>query len=236
MCFSAAASFSAAAVLLPLGTISVARAWRNDRRFLALSALPVLFSVQQLMEGLVWRSGEAGDQAAVLRYSLAYMFFSWLAWPVWVPFATYFLEPTRRRPIYLLIAILGGVLGGLQYVPYFAHEGWLTTRFLSFAISYEGKELLDYVIGRNATYAIYLFVVIGPLLMSTDRDAKVFGVLVTLVFVTTYLFFSYAYISVFCFGGAIMSLYLVWRPFRRHPGRSPADERVGPARVTSSSA
>lgn len=236
MCFSATASFSAAAVLLPLGTVSVARAWRGDRRFLALSALPVLFSVQQLMDGLVWRSGEAGDQAAVLRYSLAYMFFSWLAWPVWVPFATYFIEPMRRRPIYLLLAILGGALGALQYLPYFAHEGWLTTRFLKFAISYGGKELLDYVIGRDATYAIYLFVVIGPLLMSSDRDAKVFGLLVTLVLVTTYLFFSFAYISVFCFGGAIMSLYLVWRPFRGRPGRAPTKEQVGAAPVTSASA
>lgn len=235
MCFSAAVSFSAAAVLLPLGTISVARAWRDDRRFLALSVLPVLFSAQQLMEGLVWRSGEAGDPAAVLRYSLAYMFFSWLAWPVWVPLATYFIEPARRRPIYLLLAILGGLLGGLQYVPYFAHEGWLTTRFLNFAISYEGKELLDYVIGRNVTYAIYLFVVIGPLLMSTDRDAKVFGMLVALVFVTTALFFSYAYISVFCFGGAIMSLYLVWRPFRHRPERPPADDRLQSAGAASSS-
>lgn len=214
MCFSAAASFTAAAVLAPMGGLSVARAARTDRRFLLLSALPLLFSVQQLMEGLVWRSGEAGDSAGVLRYSLAYMFFSWLAWPVWVPLATYFLEPPRRRPMYLLFAILGGILGGLQYVPYFAHEGWLTTRFLGLAISYEGKELLDYVIGRNGTYVIYLLVVIGPLLLSSDRDAKVFGVLVTLVFVTTYLFFSYAYISVFCFGGALMSLYLVWRPFR----------------------
>ncbi len=235
MCFSATASFTAAAVLLPLGAISVARAWRNDRRFLALAALPVLFSVQQLMEGLVWRSGQGGDQAAVLRYSLAYMFFSWLAWPVWVPFATYFIEPPRRRPVYLLLAILGGLLGGLQYVTYFAHEGWLTTRFLCFAISYEGKEPLDNVIGRNVTYAIYLFVVIGPLLMSSDRDAKVFGVLVALVFVTTALFFSFAYISVFCFGGALMSLYLVWRPFRRRPDRSPADERLHSAGAASSS-
>ncbi|MFX8612665.1 DUF6629 family protein, partial [Acinetobacter baumannii] len=85
MCFSAAASFTAAAVLAPMGGLSVARAARPGRRFLLLSALPLLFSVQQLMEGLVWRSGEAGDSAGVLRYSLAYMFFSWLAWPVWVP-------------------------------------------------------------------------------------------------------------------------------------------------------
>jgi len=221
MCFSAAASFTAAGVLAPLGVASLARAWRGERRYLALATLPVLFSVQQLMEGFVWRFGAVGDAAAVERFSLAYMFFSWLAWPVWVPFSVYFLEPGRRRPLYLLLAIVGGMLGGLQYAPYFAHEGWLSTRFLGAAISYEGTELLDYVIGRDFTYAIYLFVVIGPLLLSSDKDARVFGVLVALVFVFTFLFFQFAYISVFCFGGALMSLYLVWRPFStRPPGRA----------------
>jgi hypothetical protein len=217
MCFSATASFTAAAVLMPLGVVSVARAWGGERRYLALAALPLLFSAQQLLEGMVWRSGEAGDTAAVTIYSLGYMFFSWLAWPVWVPFATYFLEPQRRRPIYLIIAIAGGMLGGLQYVPYFVHDGWLVTRFLPHAISYGGTVMLDFVAGREGTYAIYLFVVIGPLLLSTDRDAKVFGVLVALVVITTYAFFRYAYVSVFCFGGALMSLYLVWRPFSSRP-------------------
>ena len=213
MCFSATVSFTAAAVLLPAGIVSIARAWRADRRYLALAALPLLFGVQQLFDGLVWRAGEAGDLSAVARYSLGYMFFSWLAWPIWVPFATYFVEPERRRPWYLLFAIVGGILGGLQYFPYFVHQGWLVTRFLPHAISYGGTELLDFIIGSQATYLIYLSVIIGPLLLSTERDVKIFGVLVTLVVAVTYAFFQFAYVSVFCFGGALMSLYLVWRPF-----------------------
>jgi len=219
MCFSATASFTAAAVLAPAGVVSLGRAWRGDRRYLALAALPLLFSAQQLLEGLVWRAGEANDLVAVTRYSLGYMFFSWLAWPVWVPLASYFIEPPRRHPLYLLFAILGGFLGGLQYIPYFAHDGWLVTRFLPHAISYGGTELLGLVVGREFTYAIYLLVVIAPLLLSTSKDAKVFGVLVSIVFLVTYLFFTFAYISVFCFGGAIMSLYLVWRPFSSSRGR-----------------
>ena len=102
------------------------------------------------------------------------------------------------------------MLGALQYVPYFAHEGWLVTTFLGRAIRYGGTELLDVVIGRNFTYAIYLAIIIAPLLIATDRQVRVFGALVLLVFLTTYFFFTFAYISVFCFGGAIMSLYLVY--------------------------
>ena len=54
-----------------------------------------------------------------------------------VPFSTYFLEPCRRGHLYLGFAILGGMVGALQYFPYFAHEGWLVTRFLPRAIVYE---------------------------------------------------------------------------------------------------
>ena len=190
MCFSATASFSAAAVLLPAGAASMYRAHKVDRRYFAICTLPLLFGVQQFMEGGVWIAGGRGDSDLVNQFSLAYMFFSWLAWPVWVPFSVYFLEPSNRRPIYLVLSIFGGMLGAIQYFPYFAHDDWLTTTFLRGAISYGGKELLDFIIGREATYAIYLFLVIAPLLLSSDRTARVFGLLVAAFVAFTYLFFS----------------------------------------------
>lgn len=215
MCFSAAASFGAAVVLLPAGAASMYRAHKIDRRYLAICTLPFLFGLQQLTEGINWIASGRGYSSLVDQLSLAYMFFAWLAWPVWIPFSIYFLEPSHRRPIYLVFSIFGGMLGASQYFPYLAHDAWLTTTFLPSAISYGGKELLDLVIGRNATYAAYLFLVIAPLLLSSDKTAKVFGVLVTAVVAVTYVFFSYAYISVFCFGGAVMSLYLVVSIFSR---------------------
>ena len=210
MCFSASASFTASAVLLPAGALAVRRAYTIDRRYLALCALPFLFGIQQLMEGFVWTYGARGESSLVGTFSLGYMFFAWLAWPVWVPFATFFIEPPRRRWIYLVFAIAGGMLGALQYVPYFAHDGWLVTTFLGRAIRYGGIGLLDSVIGRDFTYAIYLAIIIAPLLIATDRQVRVFGALVLSIFLTTYFFFTFAYISVFCFGGAAMSLYLVY--------------------------
>lgn len=51
--------------------------------------------------------------------------------------------------------------------------------------------------------------VILPLLIASKREVKIFGVLVALVLATTAPFFSYAHFSVFRFGGALMSLYLV---------------------------
>lgn len=215
MCLSAEVSFLAAAVLLPAGALAASRAAKVDRRYIPLCILPILFGVQQFAEGMVWTSGASGDAGGVDRWSLVYMLFSWLAWPVWIPVSVYFIEASSRKPIYLAFAIAGGMLGALQYVPYFAHDGWLVTTFLDRLIRYEGTELLDLVTGRTVTYGIYLTVIIAPLLLCRDREVKVFGLLVTGVAVVTYLFFTYAYVSVFCFGGALASLYLVLMIFRR---------------------
>jgi hypothetical protein len=214
MCFSAEVSFTAAAILLPAGAIGVQRAYRTNRRYLPLAALPIFFGLQQLFEGLVWTGNALSSDPMIQRYSLAYMFFSWLAWPVWVPLSTYFLEPCGRRYVYLTFAIIGGMLGAIQYFPYFAHEGWLVTKFLPHAISYQGTVLFDFLMRRELTNALYLFVIIVPLLTSSDRRAQIFGILISVVATVTYLFFEFAYISVFCFGGAVMSLYIVYAVFR----------------------
>jgi hypothetical protein len=107
------------------------------------------------------------------------------------------------------------MLGGLQCIPRFAHQGWLTTTFLAFPVQYSDVELLDAPVARQATHAIYIVFIIAPLLLSTDRDARVFGVKVFAVLAVSYLFFSFAYISVFCMGGALMSLYFVFMIFRK---------------------
>jgi hypothetical protein len=72
------------------------RAYQRDRNYLPLATLPVLFGLQQLFEGFVWTAGHAGNQSVVETYSLAYMFFSQLAWPIWVPLPIDFIEPLGR--------------------------------------------------------------------------------------------------------------------------------------------
>jgi len=224
MCFSAEVSYAAAAVLLPAGALASHRAYRTNRDYLPIAVLPFLFGLQQLFEGLVWTGNALSSNSMIERYSLAYMFFSWLAWPVWVPFSTYFLEPCRRRHIYLAFAIVGGMLGAMQYFPYFAHDGWLIITFLPNAVVYQGTVLFDFIMKRELTYAIYLFVIIAPLLTSSNRHAQIFGLLISAVVTVTYLFFSYAYISVFCFGGALMSLYIIYWIFSE---TAPAAQKAG---------
>lgn len=215
MCLSPEVSFAAGAILVPAGGLSTYRAFKVDPRYIPLAALPAFFGIQQVMEGFVWVAGARGDADSIAGFSLAYMFFAWVVWPVWVPVSTYFIESGTRRALYLAFAIGGGMLGALQYVPYYAHDGWLVTTFLQRAVRYGGTELLDLVTLREVTYSLYAFLIIAPFLLSRDPQVRVFGVLVSGVLAVTYLFFAYAYISVFCFGGALISFYLVRMMYRK---------------------
>ena len=92
-----------------------------------------------------------------------------------------------------------------------------------------GTVLFDFIMRREQTYAVYLFVIIAPLLSSSHRRANVFGLLICLVVVVVYLFFRYAYISFFCIGGALMSLYIIHMIFAETSGRQ-AGDAAGPQR------
>ncbi len=187
-----------------------------DKKFLTLFVGVLLY-----LAYIVWIGGDSGNDDLVRIASLAYMFFSWLAWPIWVPFSTYFLEPLRRKPLYLVMAIIGAILGAGQYLPYLVHNNWLSVKFLDNAIVYDGVELFDFIFAREITYLIYLATIIVPALVSTKPEIRVFGILIAIAFAVTYAFFAFAYISVFCFSGALMSLYLVamifWIGRRRRP-------------------
>lgn len=110
MCFSAPASFTAAAVLLSMGTVTVRRA--RARRELPYAAIPLLFGVQQLLEGMLWLTFP--DHAPLLNVGLThlYSFFSHILWPIYVPLAALALETVRwRRRVLAGIAIAGGGVG-----------------------------------------------------------------------------------------------------------------------------
>ena len=119
MCFSATASFSAGALLLGIGTLTLrsARATRQPRALL-FAAIPMLFAIQQLIEGVIWLTftDELPRLNAVMTH--AYSFFSHVLWPVVVPLAVVLMEPNRWRRLALIAFVVAGAAVGayLLYV------------------------------------------------------------------------------------------------------------------------
>lgn len=72
MCFSASASFTASAVLMPLGLYSTHIARKTGQRdYVPLALTPFFFGLQQLVEGLEWTGID------LARWSPS------PAWPAW---------------------------------------------------------------------------------------------------------------------------------------------------------
>lgn len=197
MCFSATASFSAGAVLLGIGTLTLNSASR--RRELPFAAIPLLFALQQLSEGVIWLTFryEAPQLNAVMTH--VYSFFSHVLWPVYIPVAVLLIEPPGMHRRALLAFVAAGVTVG----------GYLLYILVAFPIvSRPTGQHIEYVSPHFfavAAMTLYLLSTTFSPILSTHRMVKVFGTLALLSFAAAYFFYATWFISVWCFFAALLS-------------------------------
>ena len=110
MCFSATASFSAAGMLAVAGAVTLSKA--HDPKEWPLASVPLLFALQQGIEGMLWRTVPAGHLAG--RWlATSFAILAMIVWPLFVPLAVGSAEKLeKRRPI---LALMGPGLGVAGY-------------------------------------------------------------------------------------------------------------------------
>jgi hypothetical protein len=214
MCFSASVSYGAAAVLMPTGLYAVHRARRLRPPYWVMALVPILFGIQQGFEGRVWQVVEAGNPAGAVPLALAYHFFSHFLWLWWIPLCSYLVEERkRRRRLFLGVGVFGFLAGGLVYFALLFNPGWLSVEVEEHAIVYNVSSTyrapfeLDIPIPASALYGLIILV---PLLFSSHRHIRTFGVLVALSIALASAAYGYAFVSVWCFFAAVISLYFVF--------------------------
>ena len=114
MCFSEPVSFAVGGILIVGGAFAGWKAFKINKRYFPVSQLPTLAGLQQITEGHVWMGVNNGDLSMTWWAAMGFIFFSWLIWPLWIPFSIYFLEPQgspRKLPL------LGFALAGLDFRP-----------------------------------------------------------------------------------------------------------------------
>jgi hypothetical protein len=84
--------------------------------------------------------------------------------------------------------------------------------------------LADSEWARFALKLIYFVIVVGSLGVSSDRRIQVFGGLIALSLIATELWFAIAFVSVWCFFAAVLSLYIASMLLRTQPA-GPAHDR-----------
>lgn len=218
MCFSASVSYSTAAVLVTTGLYAVQQARRLHPPYWMWALVPVFFGLQQAFEGRVWQELDAGNASAAVPFALGFHFFSHFLWLWWLPLCCYLVEPGQnsktekiRKRIIGGCAIFGAFAGALVYSVMLFHPEWMTVAVREHSINYSfsvpWRSSIHLPITPAALYALTILV---PLLFSSHRLIRIFGGLAALSMMLTSAAYGYAYVSVWCFFAAVLSLYLVY--------------------------
>ena len=197
MCFSATASFTAGVALLVVGTATARLA--KGRAELPFAVIPLLFGIQQLIEGVLWLTLPAGPGLLSTVLTHAYSFFSHVFWPVYVPLAVLLLEPARwRRRALFGIALAGAAVG--LYLLYILVRLPVVAEVSNSHIAYLSPHF--YVL---AVMALYVLGTCVSLMVSSHSAVRLFGAAAFLSFMAAYFFYATWLISVWCFFAALLS-------------------------------
>ncbi|TNF09555.1 MAG: hypothetical protein EP323_00085, partial [Gammaproteobacteria bacterium] len=211
MCYSIAVSFTSAVILTGGGIACLRKAEGFNHLTGVFPALPLLFGVQQVFEGIVWWSLGANDPELLRTSALGFLLFSHVIWPIVIPFSCYLAEPLHRhKGLFLLMTLLGAVFGLSTYVPLWLHSDWLVVFERHHSIVYQMTLLYDAVLPRSVVTLAYVAIVLLPLLMSVRHSYRVLGLLMLLAAMLTAAMFKLAFISVWCFFAALISLYIYY--------------------------
>lgn len=208
MCFSAPASFTASTLLTASGIYCTNIAiQKNALQYLPMSVIPLLFGIQQAWEGMVWLSVNSDDTRLVNFYALGFLFFSHFLWPFWMTITVLNLETRKtRRPLLLILAIMGFLYGAFLYFPLLINPSWLSVEAVKGSIQYQ----INFLITQPWGIWLYVVVCLMALFLSENKSLMRLGWLILVALFLTKFAFSYALISVWCFFAAIISGYLIY--------------------------
>jgi hypothetical protein len=203
MCFSATASFSAATIIAVIGVSTVRRV--KHPRELPLAAIPLLFAVQQAVEGALWLQLPAVSRGeAVPALSLSFLVFAKVLWPAYTAFAVLLMEPDlRRRQVLYTIAVLGCTIS--IYMLSRLIETPPSVVICGHSIDYASKD-------GALSWASFLYI------LSSNGAVQNFGVIVLAGFIVSAYAYSKTFVSVWCFFAAGGSSLLYFH-FKRAAAR-----------------
>ena len=206
MCFSATASFVAGTALSAVGVATIKKAKRKAE--LPFATIPLLFGIQQIIEGIVWIS--FGNSALNVISTYAYSMFSHVLWPIFVPIAILLLEkdPVRKKILRVFTGI--GLAVGI-FLLYFIFQDGIISQVVNQSVSYNSPHLY-----LPLVLTLYVFATCISFLISSDKMINIIGIVMLTSFLAAGLFFSETFISVWCFFAAILSFIIFLYFYRRN--------------------
>ena len=208
MCFSAGASFGASAVLGTIGVIAVSKTKTNSQK--PFAAIPLIFAVQQLIEGILWLSlkdSSIAEWQSLLTY--IYLVFAMAVWPIWVPLSIRLLEKdTKSKKMINLLLATGTCVTicvclvlsiyPVSVMPMQHHLHY------EFGFSPSAKRLII------PFTVVYVAATIAAPFISGIRKMKWLGIAFFASYLFAVTFYNGFVLSVWCFFAALLSFVALW--------------------------
>jgi hypothetical protein len=198
MCFSATASFAAGGALTAAGIGILRRARTRER--IPIASIPLLFGLQQLVEGVVWMSFDKPVLHLVATYF--FTFFSHVLWPFYLPLAVYLNETGPKRKKALKWFVVFGVSVSI-YMIYYILRGPVSSEIV--------QNCIYYSIPYSDSYLLLLAYVIATCaccFISSHKYIRTFGLAVFGGLMISLWSYRFAFYSVWCYFAAILSLII----------------------------
>ena len=202
MCFSAPASFIAGAALSATGIVTLKQV--KKKKEIPLALIPLLFGIQQLIEGFVWISLGWGMPKFNMIASYGFIFFSHILWPTFVPMAMFAIEPIAWRKKVMLTCAAFGIVAStyaLLEVIVFPVSSQVTCNSIQYLL---GSLHLPFFIHA----ILYLVATCIAPLFSSHRLIRFFGIVVIIALAISYYFYTVTFASVWCFFAALLSVII----------------------------
>jgi hypothetical protein len=198
MCFSAEASFIAAAGLAVIGGVTFKQA--PSRSFLPMASISLIFSLQQFIEGVLWLSLDEGASFTWVLQPCIYMYlvFATVIWPTFLPYMFWRVENDSRKRSYIFYVLAFGFLITIYNLLMLVMKDH-SISIVNHSIQYS----VDNSLWHQVVYAL---AVIPAFFISSLKHAWWVGVLGVVSFVLTQIFSAMTFTSLWCFFAALMSV------------------------------
>lgn len=208
MCFSAGASFGASAVLSIIGTTAIMKARTIPQGLFA--GIPLIFSIQQLAEGMLWLSLK-NPQLTTWRplFTDLYLLFGLVVWPLWIPFTIRRLEKDPKRKKILQLFLITGFLaaaGATYAMIFYSVDVIRADHHLHYEISIlpATKEFV------KLFTLFYLAATIATSFISSVKRMKWLGIVFLFSYCVSVIFYSSAVVSIWCYFASLLSIIVFW--------------------------
>jgi hypothetical protein len=204
MCFSATASFGASALLFGIGLLSMKNSESKEQKFLA--SIPLLLSIQQIFEGILWLSiSNPAHLEWVKPSTYGFLLFAQVIWPIFIPLTLLFLEktPIRKKALGYFLAM--GVVQAL-FMGYGLFVFPAESTISGSHIRYD----MDFPPANNWYGGVFYILATGfsPFVSSIKRISLI-GVIILFTYLFTRIFYEYYVISVWCYFAAMISFVIL---------------------------